>query len=116
MISKNVKRFVLASAVALLLPGAAGAAGFGPVTESFWGRMADPGAFLAQLWQGLTGAWQASGGSIDPNGGATTNGGGSIDPNGGDNPDGGGSVDPNGGTNGAVFCSGECGGSIDPNG
>lgn len=101
MTSKNARRFVLAAAIALL-PGVAGAAGFGPTTESFWGRLADPGAFLAQVWQGLTGAWQASGGSIDPNGG--------------DTPDGGGSIDPNGGVNGATVCPGECGGSIDPNG
>lgn len=54
---------------------------------------------LALLLPAVAGA---GGGSVDPNGGASTNGGGTID--------------PNGGLNGAAVCSGDCHATIDPNG
>jgi hypothetical protein len=86
---KNAKRFLLALGLALLLPGMAGAAGFGPVDDSLWGRLADPEALFARIWDDLTDLW-TSGASIDPNG---------------EGPDGAGS------------CVGpDCGASIDPNG
>jgi len=69
-IRKTAKRFVLAAGFALLLPGAAGAAGFGPAEASFWGDWANPARLFARLWdrwEGLTGVWM-NGGSIDPNG------------------------------------------------
>jgi hypothetical protein len=91
-IGKTAKRFLLALGLALLLPGVAGAAGFGAAEPSFWEDWANPAALVARLWEsweGLTGVWTNSG-SIDPNGD---------------------------GTNGAVVCTGgDCGGSIDPNG
>ena len=90
---KKAKRFLVAAGLALLLPGVAGAADFGPMGDSFWGGL------FGQVWEGLTGVWTA---------------GGSIDPNGMDGADAGGSIDPNGGLNGA--CVGDCGPSIDPNG
>lgn len=88
---RNAKRFLLALGLALLLPGVAGAAGSGPAAEdSLWGRLADPAAFFARVWEGLTSLWTS---------------GASIDPNGADDP------------NGAATCAGpECGASIDPNG
>ena len=87
---RNAKRFLLALGLALLLPGVAGAAGFGPAAEdSLWGRLAEPAALFARLWEGLTSLW-TSGASIDPNG---------------EGPD------------GAGTCVGpDCGASIDPNG
>lgn len=95
MVPKNAKRFLLAVAI-VLLPGVAGAAGFGAEGGSFWS------SFFGRLWEGVTSVW-TGGGSVDPNGGGEgTNGGGSVDPNGGgtnglgENGDGGGSVDPNG--------------------
>jgi hypothetical protein len=100
MVPKNAKRFLLALGIALL-PGVAGAAGFGGGGGSFWGRLADPMELLGRAWDGLTSLW-TGGGSVDPNGGAGTDGGGSVDPNGG-------------GTSGARG-SGDGGGSIDPNG
>lgn len=92
---KNAKRLVLAFGLALLIPGVAGAAGFGTMERSFWGGLADPAAVFARVWEGLAGLW-TGGGSIDPNG---------------ESADGGGSIDPNG------LCAGsDCGSSIDPNG
>jgi hypothetical protein len=87
MVPKNMKRLVLAVGLALLLPGAAGAAGFGAAGDSFWGRLADPVEAFARFWDGLTSVW-TGGGSVDPNGGTSGaqsggDGGGSIDPNGG---------------------------------
>lgn len=41
-------------------------------------------------------------------------GGGSIDPHGGATTDGAGSVDPNGGLDGAAVCEGDCHATIDP--
>jgi hypothetical protein len=106
MVAKNANRFLLALGLALLLPGAAGAADFGRVERSFLEDWANPAELAARLWESwgeLTGVW-AGGGSIDPNGGEGTDGGGSIDPNGG-------------GTNGAGVCAGgDCGATIDPNG
>lgn len=100
MIAKKAKRFLLASGLALLLPGAAGAAGFGPAEHSFWG--AEIFTRLWASWGEVTGLWM-NGGSIDPHGGEGTNGGGSVDPNGG-------------GMNGAGACIRDCGATIDPNG
>lgn len=91
MVPKNMKRLVLAVGLTLLLPGAAGAAGFGAAGDSFWRQLADPVEAFARFWDGLTSAWMG-GGSIDPNGNPTGGG-----PNGAQgNGDGGGSVDPNG--------------------
>jgi hypothetical protein len=88
MIAKNAKRWLLAVVLALLLPGAAGAADFGPANDSFW-RLANPAALFGRLWEGLTSLW-AAGPSIDPNGE---------------------------GAEGVGVCSGsDCGASIDPNG
>lgn len=87
MVAKNTKRLVLAVGLALLLPGAAGAAGFGVAGDSLWGRLADPAEVIARFWDGVTSLW-TGGGSVDPNGGPTSgaqaggDGGGSIDPNG----------------------------------
>jgi hypothetical protein len=95
MSTRNAKRFLIAVGLALLLPGMAGAAGFGPVQDSLWE------AFVSRLWDGLVSVW-TSGGPVDDPDGEGTNGGGSIDPNGGENGtgsdsgDGGGSIDPNG--------------------
>jgi hypothetical protein len=81
MIAKSAKRFLIAAGLALLLPGMAGAAGFGPAQDSFWE------ALVSRLWDGLVSVWTA-GGSVDPNGGENGTGsdpgdsGGSIDPNG----------------------------------
>jgi hypothetical protein len=91
-IGKTAKRFLLALGLALLLPGAAGAAGSGAAEPSFWEDWANPAALVARLWESwgeLTGVW-TNGDSIDPNGE---------------------------GTNGAGSCAGsDCGPSIDPNG
>jgi hypothetical protein len=84
----NAKHLLLALGLILLLPGMAGAAGFGPVDDSLWGKLADPAALAARIWEGLTSIW-TGGGSIDPNGGEGVNGSGS-------GGDGGGSIDPNG--------------------
>lgn len=98
---RNAKRLLLlVVGLALLLPGAAGAADFGREEASFW-AWASPAALFDRLWEswdGLTGLW-TNGGAIDPFGEGT---------------DGAGSVDPNGGTNGACFR--DCGPTIDPNG
>lgn len=94
MIARSAKRFLIAAGLALLLPGMAGAAGFGPAQDSFWETL------VSRMWNGLVSVWTV-GGSIDPNG-EGTNAGGSIDPNGGESGtgsesgDGGGSIDPNG--------------------
>lgn len=88
MVPKNMKRLVLAVGLTLLLPGAAGAAGFGVAGDSFWGRLGDPVEVFARFWEGVASVW-TGGGSVDPNGGGPTNG-----AQGGG--DGGGSVDPNG--------------------
>ena len=104
MIGKNAKRLLLVLSLALLLPGTAGAAGFGAAEPSFWEESAAIFSRFWESWTGLTGLW-TSGGSIDPHGGAGTNG------------DGGGSIDPNGGLNGAGACTaGDCGITVDPNG
>jgi len=88
---KTAKRFVLAAGFALLLPGMAGAAGFGPAEPSFWGGLANPAALVARIWdgwEGLMSLWTA-GMTVDPNGngngaGACTGGGcdTTTDPNG----------------------------------
>lgn len=91
MTARSAKRFLIAAGLALLLPGMAGAAGFGPVQDSFWE------ALVSRMWNGLVSVWTAD------SGGEGTNAGGSIDPNGGENGtgsddgDAGGSIDPNGG-------------------
>ena len=96
---RNAKRLLLVLGLALLLPGTAGAAGFGLAEPSFWSGAA---ALFDRLWDGLTADW--------------TNGG-SIDPNGGEGTDNGGSIDPNGGLSGVGFCRSEdCHATIDPNG
>lgn len=87
--AKNAKRLLLALGLALLLPGMAAAADFGSADDSLWGRLADPAALIARLWDGLTSIW-TSGASIDPNG---------------EGPDGAG-----------VCPRPDCGASIDPNG
>ena len=92
MVSKKTKRLVLAVGLALLLPGAAGAAGFGVAGNSFWGRLGDPVEIFARLWDGVTSLW-TGGGSVDPNG--NPNGGGPTSGSQGGG-DGGGSIDPNG--------------------
>ena len=92
MVPKNMKRLVLAVGLALLLPGAAGAAGFGAAGDSCWRQMADPVEAFARFWDGLTSVW-TGGGSVDPNGNPT---GGETNGAQGDG-DGGGSIDPNGG-------------------
>lgn len=72
-IRKTAKRFVLAAGFALLLPGVAGAAGFGPAERSSWADWANPAALFARVWEsweGLAGVWM-TGGSIDPNGEGT---------------------------------------------
>lgn len=91
----RLKRMLpLAVAALLLLPGTAGAAGLGrDGAEGFSARLANPGAFFAQVWEALLDVLPMGGGSIDPNGkdqpgtgaaGAAGegDGGGSIDPNG----------------------------------
>jgi hypothetical protein len=89
MVAKNAKRFLLVAGLSLLLPGIAGAAGFGRAAEpSFWEALSDPAGFLARVWNNLTGI-ETSGASIDPNGGMN---------------------------GGAVCTNGDCGASIDPNG
>ena len=70
-IRKTVKRFVLAVGFALLLPGMAGAAGFGPAEPSFWEDWAaKPAALLARVWEGWEGLMSlgTAGMTIDPNG------------------------------------------------
>ncbi len=97
MIGRNAKRLLLVVGLALLLPGAAGAAGFGPAEPSFW-SWSGAAALFDRLWEGwgeLTGV-ATNGGSIDPNGGGTTENGGSIDPHGGGTTENGGSIDPHG--------------------
>lgn len=87
MVPKKMKRLVLAVGLALLLPGAAGAAGFGMAGDSFWGRLADPVEVFTRFWDGVASLWMG-GGSVDPNGKPESGaqgggeGGGSIDPNG----------------------------------
>jgi len=92
MVVKNAKRILVAAGLALLLPGVAGAAGFGPAAEpSFWAGLANPAELLARIWDGwdgLASLW-TSGMTIDPNGGG----------------------------DGAGVCpGGDCGPTIDPNG
>jgi hypothetical protein len=99
-IGKHAKRLLLAAGLALLLPGVAGAAGFGPAEPSFW-EWAQPAALFGRLWDGLTGLWTSGGAATDPNGEGTN----------------GGATAPGGeGANGAGVCVGDCGPSIDPNG
>jgi hypothetical protein len=81
------------AAALLLVPGPAAAAGLD--RDGGW-RLADPGAFFAQVWEAFLDVLPMGGGSIDPNGGGDNDGGGSIDPNGLTVGDGGGSIDPNG--------------------
>lgn len=86
---KNAKRFLLALGLALLLPGMAGAAGFGTADDSLWGRLADPAELFARLWDGLTDV-MTSGASIDPNDEGPDGAGACVV------PDCGASIDPNG--------------------
>jgi hypothetical protein len=90
MVVKNAKRILAAASFALLLPGAAGAAGFGAEAEpSFWAKLASPMELAGRIldgWDGLSSLWTA---------GMT--------------------IDPNGDGNGAGVCP-DCGATIDPNG
>ena len=81
------KRFLLALGLVLLLPGMAAAADASPAENSFWERLADPGAFFARVWGELANLWTS---------GSSTN--------------------PNGEEAGAACVGPECGASIDPNG
>jgi hypothetical protein len=84
MVRKHAQRFLLTLSLALLLPGAAGAAGFGPAEHSLWKDWASPAelfARLAESWGELTGAW-THGGAVDPHGLPGTDAGGAVDPNG----------------------------------
>lgn len=90
-----MKRLLPLTVALLLVAGPASAAGLDR-DGGFWGRLADPGALLAQVWGAFLDVLPMGGGSIDPNGGENPDGGGSIDPNGLTVGEGGGSIDPNG--------------------
>lgn len=101
MSKKNLLPLTLAAGL-FLLPLTANADGFRSAKlrrASLLDLLASPTRLVTEIWNGISGIWQSSGTSIDPDGGSS-------------NPDVGATIDPNGGSAG----EGEVGATIDPNG